>query len=246
MANSLNVAQVFIVHVRADDGVRRAFIKEQMARHQITFDFMLEGDMSDLNRENMGRYFTPNLVDAGATPRESCTFKHFLIYEEMVRKQTPEALIFEDDAMLAHNFVDVFNKTMVEWRNRSDIDPNRLFISYENSLLLFIPGTKRQPGVHLYKAPGTRCAGAYYITLEVARKILDFTKENKCNFAVDWQHKTMVEHGLIDVYWCEPAIVEQGSHNGHLPTMLDDKKHGWWRRMNWNIQRFYKRHILHR
>jgi glycosyl transferase family 25 len=246
MVNPLEVAKVFIVHVRADDGVRRAFIESQMQRHQIPFTFMLDGDMSDLNEANMSKYFTQNLVESGPAPRESCTFKHFLIYEKMVQENIPEALIFEDDAMLADNFVSIFNATMKEWRNRRDINPDQLFISYENSMLQFIPSATRTPGIHLYRATETRCAGAYFITLESAKKILSFTEHNKCNFAVDWQHKTMSDSGLLDVYWCEPPIVEQGSHNGHLPTMLDDKKHGLIRRISWNIQRFYKRHILHR
>lgn len=242
----LQVPHVFIVHVRADDGRRRKFITEQMAKHQIEFEFMLDGDMSDLNRDNMSLFFTPNLVEQGPTPRESCTYKHLMIYKAMMERNIPEALIFEDDAFLAPNFNEIFNATMREWRHRKEIDSNRLFISYENSMLQFVPQAKRIAGLHLYKASETRCAGAYFMTLPAAQAVYEYTLNNPCNFAIDWQHKTMLDAGLLDVYWCEPPVVEQGSHNGKLPTLLDDKKHGFLRRLSWQIQRFYKRHILFR
>jgi glycosyl transferase family 25 len=242
----LNVPAVYIVHVRADDGKRRKFITAEMQRHNIDFEFMLDGDMSDMNADNMACFFTPNLVQNGPTPRESCAYKHLLIYKKMIDERVPAALIFEDDAFLAPEFNAVFNATMREIQERPDIDPNRAFISYENSGLRFVSKKEKIHGQHLYKSNQTRCAGAYYIPLELAERIYNFTLQHPCNFGIDWQHKLMAEQNELDVYWCEPAVVEQGSHNGKLPTLLDDKKHGILRQISWGLQRFYKRYILHR
>lgn len=234
---------VYVVTVRQNNDLRKDFITEQFNRHQIPFKFMLDGDRSDINEEILSKFFSPAIVQAGASARESCSYKHLLIYEELLRTSHRGALIFEDDIFLAEDFNKIFNQTINEAFSRNDIDTQRLFISYENSLLEFIPHSKVQPGIRLYKSDKTRCAGAYYITREVAKKILDFSVISKLDFAIDWQHTIMADKGLIDVYWCEPAIAEQGSHNGKIPSLLDNKKSGVFRQLNWALQRIYKQYI---
>ncbi|MFN3917561.1 MAG: glycosyltransferase family 25 protein [Flavobacteriales bacterium] len=239
----LLVDKVFIVHVRENNTVRREFITNQMESHGIEFEFMLHGDIVDLNEDNMKEYFLPELISEHPAPRESCSFKHLYIYKEIVNRGVKSVLIFEDDIFLDDKFVEIFNATMKEVQERTDIESDRLFISYENSLLEFVSKKDLTEGQYLYKSNNTRCAGAYFITHSVAQKILNYTLENKLGVGIDWQHKKMLNEGIIDVYWCHPAIAEQGSHNGRLASLLDDKKSGFLRQLSWKIQRFYKKNI---
>lgn len=234
---------VYVLTVRQNNDLRKNFITEQFSKHQIPFKFMLDGDISDINRETLSKYFSETIVNAGAKARESCSYKHLLIYEELLKTNQRGALIFEDDIFLDEHFNKIFNLSIKEAFSRKDIDTRKLFISYENSLLEFVYNSKIQPGIYLYKADKTRCAGAYYITREVAQKVLEFSVVSKLDFAIDWQHTIMANQGLIDVYWCEPAIAEQGSHNGKIPSLLDNKKSGFFRQLNWSLQRFYKQYI---
>jgi predicted glutamine amidotransferase len=54
----------------------------------------------------------------------------------------------------------------------------------------------------------------------------------------------LADKGLLEIYWCHPAIMEQQSHNGKLPSLLDGKKHGILRRISYASQKLYKRIIL--
>ena len=51
---------------------------------------------------------------------------------------------------------------------------------------------------------------------------------NKCNKIIDWYHNELIDTIGLQNYWCHPPIVEQGSHNGKMQSIIDDKKYGPW------------------
>ena len=81
---------------------------------------------------------------------------------------------------------------------------------------------------HIYKNPYTRATDSYVITSSCAKKICDYYEAARaatlmgaatataCPITLPinlWLNKAILDKGL-NVYWCEPTIVSQGSQSG--------------------------------
>lgn len=235
----LNVSKVFVLHVKKGYEDRLESIKKQFGTLGIDFELILNGDIPDLNKFYLNTYFRGEIKEK-ANAVTSCTLKHILAYEEVVKNGYKDCLIFEDDIILMPNFIEVFNNTIEEIKKRPDIDEKRVFISYENSRMKLIPISKRIPGQHLYLADSTRYAGAYYITYDVANSIMQYTYNNKCEIVSDWYLNLHQKDFNMPIYWCHPPVAEQGSHSGRFNSGLNYKKAGLLRQIAWNSQKIYK------
>jgi GR25 family glycosyltransferase involved in LPS biosynthesis len=90
---------------------------------------------------------------------------------------------------------------------------------------------------HIYKNPYTRATDSYVITSSCAKKICDYYEAAKaatlmgaaaatagaaCPITLPinlWLNKAILDKGL-NVYWCEPTIVSQGSQSGLFEISL--------------------------
>jgi GR25 family glycosyltransferase involved in LPS biosynthesis len=235
----LNVSKVFVLHVKKGYENRLESIQKQFGDFGIDFELILDGDIPDLNEYYLNRYFRDEIKEK-PNAVTSCTLKHILAYEAVVNNGYKDCLIFEDDIFLKPNFVEVFNESIDEIRNRQDIDETRVFISYENSRMKLIPASQRISGQHLYRSDSTRYAGAYYITYGVAKSIIDYTLAKKCEIVSDWYLTQHQRDFNMNIYWCHPAVAEQGSHSGKFDSGLNSKRAGIFRRIAWNSQKIYK------
>jgi len=107
----LNVDHTFIVHVSEGAEDRAKSVKEEMHRHDISFEFMLRGDIKEITSVIHQRYFTGDML-AEITPAVSCAVKHIYILEEIVKRGLSRVLILEDDIFLDKNFVNICNKAL--------------------------------------------------------------------------------------------------------------------------------------
>jgi len=144
---------------------------------------------------------------------------------------------------LADNFIEVFNQTIKELKLLPQNEQDKALINFENSTLKIIHPSKQVEGQHLYSADKSRCAGAYYMNKNLAKSITDYRINNKCNKIIDWYHNELIAAIGLQNYWCHPPIVEQGSHNGRIQSIIDDKKYGLIRQFTWKISRLYKHKI---
>ncbi|MBN2612305.1 MAG: glycosyltransferase family 25 protein [Bacteroidales bacterium] len=235
----LNVEKVFVLHVKKGYEARLESIKKQFAAFGIDFELILDGDIPDLDKTTLEKYFKGGIKE-NANAVTSCTMKHLLAYEQVVNNGYKDCLIFEDDIILMPNCLEVINKTLEEIKTRPDINKKRAFISYENSRMKLVPASKRIPGQYLYKADSPRYAGAYYITGDIARSIMQHTLRYKCDYVSDWYLNIYQKEFNMDIYWCHPPVAEQGSHSGKFTSGLNRKKAGLLRRIAWNSQKIYK------
>jgi glycosyl transferase family 25 len=244
MATKLNVSKVLVLHVKKGYEARLESIKKQFGAMGIEFGLILDGDIPDINDHYLNTYFRGEIKEK-VNAVTSCTLKHILAYEEIAKNGYKDCLIFEDDIFIKPNFIEVFNSAIDEINNRPDIDEKRVFISFENSRMKLIPASQRVSGQHLYTAESTRYAGAYYITNQVAKSIVDYTHKYKCEVVSDWY---LTEHRKdfdMHIYWCHPPIAEQGSHSGKFDSSLNQKKAGILRRIAWSSQKMYKSITVH-
>jgi len=217
---------------------RAASIESQMGRLGLNFEYMLEGDMVDLDDRGLERWFSGYMRNVH--PMASCSTKHLLCYEKVAREEWPAVLILEDDALLADAFVQVVEGAAAEIdRDHRPLDP--WYISLENSGLRFVPVADRRPGTFLYSATTGRCAGGYMVNLAMAKMLLAAAEGGGLSVQID----TFIDQSLpsddVQAFWCEPPVVEQGSHSGVFTSSLVGHERSLSRRIGWAIRKMLRR-----
>lgn len=231
---------VYVIHVRSAVD-RENLMRSQLESANIRFEFVNEGDIQDLTPAIMERYFTGPRMDGPPAAVHSCAYKHLLAYRKLAQSGRAWALILEDDVYLAKNFSEGINEILAEIPSLHQ--PEKALINVEGSMLKLVPIRDRKPGQRLYPMERGRAAGAYLLSAELAREILLDVERAKCPKPIDLYHNLLVERiGLVH-YWSHPALAEQGSHNGKIASLIDQKPSGAWRRITWEIQRLYKTYI---
>lgn len=230
---------VLVAHVKHGYEDRRQSIESQLAALGIPFEFMLDGDIPDITNEVSSRWFAAN-YPAGAG--QSCTCKHLLMYERIVNAGWQGALILEDDILLDHDFVPVFNATLDELRVGNTAGLDTAWISYENSTLRMPARGELRKGRLLYPAMLTRCTGAYYIGARAAEALLEAAATLKVDKVIDIWVNDMARAipDSLKIYWCHPTVAEQGSMNGRFDSMDPRRTATLWRRVKWNTDKWYK------
>jgi glycosyl transferase family 25 len=232
---------VLVIHVSSGYEQRAEHIQKMLGEKGIPFTFVLEGDKSELTPEVLDDYFADRMHQA--TAETSCTYKHLLAYECIVKEKLPGALVLEDDIVFYKRFISVFNQTLDELSALSDAPA---IISYESSRLRFVPRSQRVKGQRLYPGDRDRMAGAYYINQAAARLILSLAHEEKCRLPIDLWHRQLLENHQLTYYWCQPTIAVQGSFTGRFRSSLSSKKEFlpfifWFLKLNYKLLLYFVR-----
>ncbi len=237
MIYELRKYPTLVIHV-AKFKERAASIEQQMKQAGMYFQYILKGDMEEINDEVLARYFKDGRDNIyRVSPITSCALKHLYAYELILGNDLPGALILEDDAILDKDFRKKFDQSMKEYEERWADEP--VIISYENSALVFVPRSQRKAGQMLYPGDKDRYAGGYFINHLAVKAILDDVKENKCELAIDGYHNYLLHKGIIKYLWCHPTIIQQGTVIGRFSSSLsaDDLM----QQLRWKAKLAYKR-----
>lgn len=140
-------SKILVLHVKKGYEDRQKHIEKMMKSWGYSFEYILDGDMDDLNLEFVHQYFTGEMDCI--SPATSVATKHLKAARYIVDHQLDGALILEDDMLLYPNFEKVFNQCLSEIQNRH---LTTALISFEDSSLHFVPGSQRKKGQHLYIA----------------------------------------------------------------------------------------------
>ncbi|WP_036858005.1 glycosyltransferase family 25 protein [Segatella baroniae] len=231
-------SKILVLHVKKGYEDRQKHIEKMMKSWGYSFEYILDGDMDDLNQEFVHQYFTGEMDCI--SPATSVATKHLKAARYIVDHQLDGALILEDDMLLYPNFEKVFNQCLSEIQNRHLA---KALISFEDSSLYFVPGSQRKKGQHLYIAKRDRFAGALYCTREAAELILQHVRENRCDMPIDLYHTSLIQRAGLNYYWCHPCIATQGSHTGLFASSINEKsaKKKTYRRLTWNLKLAYKK-----
>lgn len=236
----INVDAVFVAHLKKGSEERAAQMNKQLNALGIDFEYMLDGDIEDLTPERKVKYF--GLDNPMHISGMSCTMKHILIYEEMVKRSLQRVLILEDDAVLRKNFVELFNRSMKEMDNHPMDQPFLAY--YEASGLIFIPRSKRRRGTVLYKAERMQCTACYVVNLAFAKTCLQYTVEHLATHPIDNHIEQMrVENVVPVMYQSHPELCIQGSHIGMTNSLIADRT--WWNFLRRRLSFAYKKYILY-
>lgn len=236
--------EIFVAHVKHGYEDRAAHIEKMLGDMGVGFSYMLDGDISDFTPELLGRYFKNGGLERQS--QTSCSLKHVLIYEEILKRGLSGALVLEDDICLHSNFGEVFNKSMAELQEfnaSSDADAlkNGVIINYEDTRLRFVERSRREKERVLYAGDRDRMAGCYYVDRAGAETMLRQIRDNGgLEMPIDLYHAWMLRNGRLAYLWCQPTVATQGSHNGLFNSMLNTTK-GRFEVPLWKMKRAYKK-----
>ena len=232
---------IYVVHAKTGYKLHENRIIELFKANNLEFQFVTDGDPSFFTHELLARYFTKGMLSGWSDGVISCTLNHLYAYEKMVEKNNRYALIFENDPFFYGNF----NENIIKLADEINNLGKGFLISLENTSLRYPSYWAFRKGKHLYQAKQGRCAGAYIIDNEGAKRIINDVKINKCPSVIDWYHNFLIRDGILDMFWVHPPLVEQGSHNGKLCSTISCKQKSLSRQIKWTIQkvvrRFFKR-----
>lgn len=228
---------IFVAHVRTGYEARAELLERQMKEHGLTFEYMLDGDIADLDQAILDRWFKGVLHKP--CPTSSCVTKHFLIMEQIIARDLPAALILEDDALLDRRFNELVNQALKELGER-DHRQQAWYVNLENSGLRFVPADQRRPGQVLYPASRGRCAGAYIISQAFARLVIERADRDRTEVSPDTFMDPIIGEEVVDGYWLEPTVVEQGSHNVLFDSGLEGRYASRGRRFGYRLRKFIR------
>ncbi|CAI5989149.1 unnamed protein product [Closterium sp. NIES-65] len=105
-----------------------------------------------------------------------CALSHYFVWLEVVRRQLPYAIIFEDDVrFLTHSFKEVFERDVAEanevvTREINPFRPDIVFLGKSGIMTSFYYPKLSQ---HVVISPLVWCSFAYIVSLEGARKLVE-------------------------------------------------------------------------
>lgn len=226
--------KTYVVHVSSAH-LRKKILLDELTDKQLDTTFVIEGDKTDLTPELINTYFKELMNNvSGAT---SCAYKHLLIAQKIADGDDQYALVLEDDIFFYDNFNQQLSKIVEEIEHRN---LTNFIISIEDSILKYVERSQRKQNQHLYKKAKGRLAGAYIMDQKAARAILQKVAEEKMGIPIDWFHNLCESDGLLNIYWAQPTICCQRSHNGTMPSLIDKKEYNWWKRIKFLIHKKYK------
>lgn len=237
---------VYVAHVKKGYEDRERHINEMMGRLGVSFSYMLDGDISDFTPETEARYFSPDI--SIPMPARSCALKHLLIYEDIIRRDLPGALVLEDDICLSSRCPEIFTKSMqelpqYEHPEERDRTMRPVMISYEDTRLRFVERSRREKGRVLYQGDRDRMTGCYYVNRAAAETMLDQIKTGGgLTMPIDLFHCRMLRQGKLQYLWCQPTVATQGSHNGLFRSGIYTAKTAWEER-KWKFKLLYRKFL---
>ena len=210
----------------------------QLQGRRLRTVFVTDGDKKDISPLLLDTYFKELLLPL--TAATSCAYKHILAYEIIVDGEEEMALILEDDIFLPRNFENELEKIISEIKSRK---MKSFIVSLEDSNLQYIKASERKPGQLLYQKDHGRMAGAYLLDRYAAMNLLEEIQQNRCGLPIDWFHNYASQKKLLTIFWSQHALATQGSLNGSMLSLIDNKPQGLLRRLSFGIQKFYKKVI---
>lgn len=224
----------FIIHVKGNQK-RKDYMLQLIKNYPfINWNFIEQGNISDLTEDILDSYFKGKMH--ALSPFTSCAYKHVLGLQKIT--QDNWCLIVEDDIAFYEGFERHLKQILDELKNRNITNS---IVSLEDSIPKYIPKSERKSNQLLYPQASMRLAGAYLIDSEGALNTLTYLDTHKSDLTADWLYTSLVKKNILKCYWSQPPLACQKSLSGALPSLIDNKKSGVMRQINFGIQKWIKK-----
>ena len=215
---------------------RRESIERQLRPLGLTYEFIHTYDACDLDHETIQRYFRHPYPNLG---NQSCAMKHLAALRLVVERQWRRALILEDDAFLAPDFLQGVRDAIAE--SSAIMAPHVVYIGSGGNF--YTPKSMRVSGQRLYKAPKGRFTDSYILGADTARLRVQWIEQQGIAGAIDCHFDASDPKLGIEWYWLEEPVVEQGSKNGAFQSAIQSAPPNGIQRIKFWWEKVRRKHI---
>lgn len=226
--------KTFIIHVSKGYEDRRQHIDSHLPERGITdYEYMLRGDIDDLNDSIRNQFFGEKLSLA----EKSCFYKHYLVMKEAVERNIEPVLVLEDDALLTESFINDLQLIQSELQEESNY-----FVNVEEASNS-VPFSIRKPNQRLYQCKVNKLCGGYIFDLKFATKFVRYVEQQQNNAPIDGLIGNLVDELAFNLYWVEPPLVKQGSKIGLFASELSGRSSGLYATVRSWFKEGYRTHV---
>lgn len=228
---------IFVIHVSEGYEERRKHIDSHLPHRGLDkFSYILDGDIKALSADILSKHF----IDQRPSATNSCFYKHYLAYKEMVDNKISCALILEDDVFLKKSALKKLKQVINELHKNKE---SNYLVNIERASSA-VPFIIRKSNKYLYRASKTKLAGGYIIDLALAISFVDYIDNHPVALPIDTFHSKMKNTLQYNIFWMEPAVVKQGSKMGVFDSPLSGRKKGFYGGVRAIFKDFYKAYLL--
>ncbi len=191
-------------------------IENELAKHQISFEFIFENDLGSIDPVlEINTFGSQPDIEA---PQRSLVLKHIDTWKRCVENRYKNILVFEDDVVLHRSFNQEINLVMNEVSHK---DP---------AYLIFLGGADtRVPKEYFLSQEKIirnpiATADGYITDLAACQKRLAWLEKHQARLPADHLLKEIDQQENIVQYWSYKPLVEQGSVFGMFTSTLDGKR----------------------
>jgi glycosyl transferase family 25 len=224
---------IFVIHA-STFVERRRRIEAQMNALGLPFEFVLDFDVPAIPESLKRRIFRQGTLSPA---QQSCALKHWKAHQLMVERQTLRALVLEDDVILAKGFLLTLEKLMLEELSLGD--PHVTFLGCGGHY--YVPTEQIREGQFLYLRNQGKFADSYIVSIETAVRRLAWIEANGIPYAIDHTFEHIDRTLGTPMYWLEPPVVEQGSHNGTFSSTLEKSHTLWFQKLQFRWKKWWRR-----
>lgn len=224
---------IFVIHA-AKFVERRALIERQLGSLGLPFEFVVDFDANDIPLALSERFFENSTLSLA---QQSCALKHWHAHGLIVQRQISRALVLEDDVILAPQFLQTLHELIHE--ELALDDPHVTFLGCGGHY--YIPSDELRVGQLLYPRNQGKFADSYIVSQQTAQRRLNWIDAHGINRPIDHLFEQIDRELKTPMFWLEPPIVEQGSHNGVFASTLEKSHPLWFQALQFRWKKFWRR-----
>ena len=224
---------IFVIHA-ASLAERRALIEAQLTALGLRHEFILDYDIPEIPESLRQRMFRTGSLSPA---QQSCSLKHWQAHVLAEQRGYARILVLEDDVILARNFGAVFERALSE----------ELAIREQHVTFLgcgghyYVPAAELEPGRLLYRRNQGKFADSYIVGRDAVKQRLQWIAERGIDRPIDHLFEAIDRETGTAMYWLEPPVVEQGSHNGRFTSALDASHPLWFQALQFRWKKLWRR-----
>lgn len=224
---------IFVIHA-ASLAQRRELIEGQLSALGMAHEFILDYDVPAIPEPLRQRMIRTDSLSPG---QQSCALKHWHAHVLAEQRGLERVLVLEDDVILDPDFAGLFQQALAE---EIEIrDPHVTFLGCGGHY--YVPKADLVPGQLLYRRNQGKFADSYIVNRAAVKRRLQWLEQHGIARPIDHLFEAIDREQGTAMYWLEPPIVEQGSHNGKFPSTLDASHPLWFQNLQFRWKRLWRR-----
>lgn len=212
---SISLPPIYVLSVKTFTD-RINHIQQEMAKHQLAFEFIFDYDVYAIDEAIDKQYFSQESKLSPAA--KSITLKHISAWQRALQQNHSQILVFEDDVVLTNHFSSKLQKILESVNN------------LKPGYLIFLGGAdtkvpkeffKNQSELYELSMP---TAEAYITDMTAIKARISWLNNHKISLPADHATVKIDQDCSIPQYWPKQSLVTQGSVFGLFPTTLDKNR----------------------